>query len=206
MNHAPDGSISPSGPGAPVVLFSTSRSNVRSSRTERRERRVADVERIARVGDAVQRQVDRDDREALRGERAGDREHVGAVARDAVLEDHDRPAGRRLRAARMRIRQRHDHRHGLRRGRDRERIAVGHVRRGRIEAEIRALRNVGARAPRSRTGSAARSDFLRSAPTGSTEDRSCRCRCRRPAAGRRRDRRASCRSARYASSRPATAR
>ena len=169
-------------------------------RAERGERRVADVERIGRVGDAVQRQIDRDDRETLRGERAGDRERIGAVARDAVLEDHDRPAGGRLGVARARVRQRHHHRHGLRRGRDRERIAVSDVRRGRIETETRALRNV--RAGRRMPELVQRRDriLLRSAPTGNTEDRSCRCRCRQPAAGRHQDRRASCRSARDASS------
>ncbi len=95
----------------------------------------------------MQRQVDRDDCETLRSERAGDRKRIGAIARDAVLIDDDRPARGWLGLAGARIRNREDERNRLRRGRHRERIAIGQVGRRRIETEVRALRNVRTRQP-----------------------------------------------------------
>ena len=114
-------------------------------RTERGERRVADIERIGLVGQAMQRRIDGDHREALSGQRRGDREHVGAVARDAVLEDHHRPAGRRLGLAGIRIRHGQQHRDELGRSRHRKWICEGDQGRGRIETGGVERRYIGAR-------------------------------------------------------------
>ncbi len=54
------------------------------------------VERVGRVGQAVQRQVDRNDHESRIRERIGDCQHVSSIARDAVLEDHYGPPTSRL--------------------------------------------------------------------------------------------------------------
>ena len=54
------------------------------------------IQRVRRVGDAVQRQVDGRDDEARVGEAVRHRERVRSVTRDAVLHDGDRPAAGRL--------------------------------------------------------------------------------------------------------------
>jgi hypothetical protein len=109
-------------------------------------------ERVGRIRQAVQGQVDRDDAETGLCERAGDRERVRAVARDAMLEDHDRPAGRRLGVSRIRVRQRQQDRNFLRVGLYRKWVGERDVRRGRIEPGLVVRRDVRTRRGMPETG------------------------------------------------------
>ncbi len=111
------------------------------------------IERIGRIGEAMQRLVDRDRDEAYIGERVCNGKHVRAVSADAVLEDHHRPAGGRPRAARHHVggggvRNAYQHRYLNRFRGDRQRIEARQIAAARIERRRSAL-------PVARQGSAA---------------------------------------------------
>ena len=109
--------------------------------------RAGGVQRVAGIGDAVQRQVDGDHDVAGVREGVGHAEHVLAAARDAVLEDHHRPAARRRRRAQRRARVRHgdQHRDLQRLRRHRQRVEARDEGAGGVQREGRRVPVLGER-------------------------------------------------------------
>ena len=113
----PEASITPSDTAAPAALYQVDVERALRCADALRLGRIA-IQRVGRIGDAVQRKVDCRDDEARIGEAVRHSERVRTVTRDAVLHDRDRPAaGRRrggvhIRAGRGRVRNRDQQRYG----------------------------------------------------------------------------------------------